>query len=358
MELELLNSSFQRVYILDTFVSMIWTDRFWEMGDFDLTTLPTTNNLNMFNNASYLRLKESDHLMIIEHKEIKSDIENGDLLVIKGRSLESILERRIIWEPTYLSGSMQDGIESLIIDAIQYPDDPDRTISNFTVDLSSDSAITSLTVDTQFGDGETLYKAISEMCQAKEVGFRIILDSNNNFEFGLYAGTDRSVSQSTNVLVEFSSNLDNLLEASYVETNKYLKTVVLVAGEQGVGNAKAYVEVDAPGTPPTGLNRREMYYKANISRNLPGGGTLTDAQYLDQLEGKGIEELAKNVFVESFDGEVSTVMYNYGEDFFMGDVLQIADDYGHSTSSRVTEMIYSQNVEGIKVYPTFTTTGN
>jgi len=357
MEIELLNSNFERIYILDTFVSMIWTDRFWEIGDFDITTIPSITNLTMFNNATYLKLKESEHLMIIEHKEIKSDIENGDLFIVKGRSLESILDRRIIWEPTYLSGSLQDGIESIIIDNIQYPTDTDRTISNFTFDLSTDPAITGLTVDTQFADGETIYKAISEMCQAKEIGFRILLTPTGSFELGLYAGTDRSVSQSTNVLVEFSSNLDNLIEASYVETTKYLKTVVLVAGEQGVGNAKAYIEVDAPGTPPTGLNRREMYYKANISKNLPGGGTLTDAQYLDQLEGKGVEELAKNVFVKSFDGEVSTVMYNYGEDFFMGDILQIADDYGHSTSSRVTEMIYSQNVEGIKVYPTFTTTG-
>ncbi len=112
--------------------------------------------------------------------------------------------------------------------------------------------------------------------------------------------------------------------------------------------------VDAPGGAGTGFNRREMYIEASINRNTPGG-ELTDAEYIDQLEGKGAEELAKKPFLKAFDGEVDTTMYNYGDDFGMGDILQIADDYGHSTKSRVIEMIYSQNADGISMYPTFQT---
>jgi hypothetical protein len=48
-------------------------------------------------------------------------------------------------------------------------------------------------------------------------------------------------------------------------------------------------------------------------------------------------------------------MYNYGDEFSMGDILQIADDYGHETQSRVIEMIYSQDESAISIYPTFET---
>ena len=120
-----------------------------------------------------------------------------------------------------------------------------------------------------------------------------------------------------------------------------------------MGNIKTTSTIFAPGSAAlTDLARRELYYEASVSRNTPDG-ELSEAEYLLALEGRGKEELAKYIFLKSFDGEIDTTMYNYGDEFFMGDILQIADDYGHEGKSRVIEMIYSQDQAAISIYPTF-----
>lgn len=353
MEIECLTSSFKNIHTLDAFSSLIWTDRFWLCGDFELHVPPTSSLLNYLINTRYFRLSESEHLMFFEDLNIHSDPEEGNELVLTGRSLESMLDRRIVWNGTALTGSFQTGIQTLLNDSIISPTDTDRDINNFVFQASTDPVITALTIDSQF-IGDEIYPIMHELCRSKEIGFKITLNSSNNFQFELYAGKDRSYGQTTNPYVVFSMDFDNLLDADYIQTSRFLKTVALVEGEPGVGNTKTYIEVPAPGSTATGLERRELFVEANIIRNSPDG-ELTEAEYLDQLEGKGLEELAKHINLEAFDGEVDTTLFEYGVDFFMGDVVQIKDEYGHSTESRVTEIIYSQDREGHRIYPTFTT---
>ena len=47
----------------------------------------------------YLQSKESEHVMIVEKIQITSDTEDGNHVTVTGRSLESILDRRIVWGP-------------------------------------------------------------------------------------------------------------------------------------------------------------------------------------------------------------------------------------------------------------------
>lgn len=348
MELYFLNSDFERIHILDSFKSLIWTDRFWKCGDLDVTCSPRQEILNILDQTSYFQIKESPHIMILETVNIKTDIEKGDLLVFQGRSLESLLERRVIWEPTVLTGSFQDGIFLLLDDNIISPTDTDREMP---MDYLTNSNLGSYTVDSQFDGKYTVYKAICELCESKGLGFRIYYNPTTSlFEFKILNGIDRSYSQTANSPVAFTTELNNLVNADYVQSSVNEKNVCLVGGEAGVGNVKTFVEVGSG----TGLSRRETYIEPNISRNTPDG-EMTEANYLLALEGKGSEELAKKIYLEAFDGEVDTTMYNYGDEFEMGDILQIADNYNHSTKSRVIEMVYSQNSDSKTVYPKFKT---
>lgn len=353
MELYFLDEDFEEIHILDSFMSLIWTDRYWACGDLDLVVSPTDVILSKLLLTKYFALPGlSEHNMVYESVNLHSDLEDGNKLIIQGRSLESILDRRIVWTGTTLTGNFQTGIQRLLNESIISPTDSDRDISNFEFLTSTDTAITSLTVDSQFV-GNNIYKLLTELCELKGVGFRIFFNkTTSTFQFKLYSGLDRSYGQTDNDTVAFTSALNNLLNADYVESGRLEKTVILVAGEEGVGNTRTTVEVPAPGGSKTGLDRKETYIEANINRNSPDGD-LTEAEYIDALEGKGAEELAKKTYVKAFDGEIDTTMYNYGDEFNMGDILQIADDYGHQTTSRVKEMIFSQNKEGIKMYPTF-----
>jgi hypothetical protein len=355
MEIILLDENFDEIYILDSFKSLIWTDRYWEAGDFEIITAPTPEVLSILDDTSYLYLAESPHHMMLEDFNIHSDIEDGNKLLISGRSIEAILDFRIVWNAIAMSGNLQTEVERLLDDNLISPTDSLRTINDFIFNTSVDTAITSLTVDTQF-NGESVYEVISKLCKAKGIGFRIYRDLvNDEWDFMLYAGVDRSYSQSVNEYVAFTSNLDNLINADYIESSRPEKTVCLVAGSQGVGSIRTTSTIFAAGgSLLTDLARRELYFEANVSRNTPDG-ELSEAEYVAQLEGRGEEELAKNVYLKAFDGEIDPTMYNYGDEFGMGDILQIADDYGHETDSRVVEMTYSQDEASISIYPTFET---
>lgn len=68
----------------------------------------------------------------------------------------------------------------------------------------------------------------------------------------------------------------------------------------------------------------------------------------------GKVELTKNTITKTFEGEVeSTQLYVYGEDFFIGDIVQVVNEYEVEAKTRVVEVVTSQTLEENKIYPTF-----
>ena len=110
MELLVLNTDFESIAVIDTYESMIWTDRYNSYGDFEIFFAMDTQLLQYLKEDYYLWLKDSEHCMIIEDIKINADTEEGNHLIVTGRSLESILERRIIWGQRIFNGNLQNGI--------------------------------------------------------------------------------------------------------------------------------------------------------------------------------------------------------------------------------------------------------
>lgn len=351
MELYALNTNFESVSVIDQFESLIWTDRYDSEGDFELYTAMEIALLEFLRPDYYLWNAESEHVMIVENIRITSNVEVGNKLIVTGRSLESILDRRIIWGQRILSGNLQNVVESLLIESIINPSIADRMIPNFIFEPSIDPQITSLKVDTQY-TGDNLLDVIHKLCEKNSIGFKITLNSNNQFVFRLYAGTDRSYAQSSNPYVIFSPKFDNIINSNYLESKKNLKTVTLIAGE-GEGASRKTTIVGTG----SGLNRRELFTDArDISSDIGDGVTLTNAEYIAQLQQRGTDRLAENIATTSFEGEVeATQLFKYGEDFFIGDIVQVADEYEHEGRAYISEFVMSQSNEGISAYPTFKT---
>ena len=354
MELIVLDTFLKMLSVLDTFESLIWTERYSAYGDFEVYTSINDSVLEILKDDYYLWLKESDQTMIVEDRKIESDAENGNHFTVTGRSLESILERRIIWKQTILSGNFQNGIKKLLDENIINPSDASRKVERLIFEASTDPAITGLTVDAQF-TGDNLYDAIKKLCDSKNIGFRIKLSDDNKFVFKLYAGEDHSYDQFTNPYVIFSPKFENVINTNYLESKKTLKTVTLVAGE-GEGADRKTTTVACSSGAGTGLNRRELYTDARDVSSTVDNETLTDSEYKAQLSQRGLENLSENIATKSFEGKVETTrMYRYGEDFFLGDMVQIVNEYGIEGKARVTEFIRSQSKEGLDSYPTFVT---
>lgn len=351
MELTLLNTSLDAIAVVDDYESAIWTDRYQECGDFEIYTPVTSGMLGAFKQDYYLLNRDSEHVMIVEKLLIKTDVELGNHITVTGRSLESILMRRIVWKQRILSGNLQNGIKALLDENVISPADPDRKIDNFIFEESTDERITKLTIDTQY-TGDELYDVIVKLCKEHDIGFKVTLNDNKQFIFKLYMGADRSYEQTENPYVIFSPNFENIVNSNYIESKSALKNVTLIGGE-GEGTARRYTTAGSA----KGLDRRELFTDArDISSKTEDDRTLSTSEYNALLRQRGRDKLEENLEITSFEGEIeATMMFRYREDFFEGDIVQIENEYGHNTKVRILEMTTSENEQGTSVYPTFST---
>lgn len=263
MNLIILDKNLQAISVLDSYNSMIWTDRFQEAGDFEIYRPMDQFAKDFLKQDYYIWRKDSEHIMIIEKIYIKSESEDGDYVTITGKSLESVLNRRVIWGLKTLSGNFQDGIKTLLDENVISPTKPERKIDNFVFEASTDTRITNLTIDTQY-TGDNLYDAIVALCKERGIGFKITLNTKNQFVFKLYAGEDRSYGQFAHPYVVFSPRFDNIVSSEYTEDKESYKNVTLVGGE-GEGSARRYTAVGDT----SGLDRRELFTDArDISSDI------------------------------------------------------------------------------------------
>lgn len=366
MDILILDTNLEAVGVIDTYISLIWTDRFNESGDFEMLLPMDTPILNAIKEDYYLINDLSEHVMIIEDLYITTDVEDGKRLKITGHSLEKILDRRIIWNKTsfartYVNDSdtvgtppnLQNGIEKMLNENVISPSIAARRIDNFIFEASTDSVITDLTFEAQYY-GESIYDIVSSLCIEKQIGFKITLNANKQFVFKLYAGEDRTYDQLKNPYIVFSPSNDNLFNSTYCRSKSSFKNVTLVAGEEPETKEETRTTIVIGNE--LGINRREVFTDASSVSSKVDDTTLTDAQYKAHLKQKGIDTLIENLEIEAFDGEVeTTIMYRYGEDFFMGDIVQLEDEYGHEGTAYISEFIISQDESGISMYPTFIT---
>lgn len=350
MDLIVRNTSFEIIHILDVFEDLVWADRYDYYGDFELTTKLDGEIVKNVQRKYYLETANSDRTMIVETVSIDDDAVNGSVISISGRSLESILDRRIVWKMRSYNGNLQNCIQALLNENVINPSIADRKIPNFIFQPSTDPKVTSISIDRQW-TGDNLLDVIVELCQTYDLGFKVVLDSSNRFVFSLYAGADRSYDQTDNPYVIFSNSFENLINANYLESDKNYKNVTLIGG-QGEGSERIYTTYGSG----SGLERRELFTDArDISKMKDDDTEYTTAEYNALLQARGKEDLLDWEEIATFAGEVEKAnAYEYRVDYNLGDIVQIQSEYSFEGRTRVSEMIqtYSQN-GGYTMYPTF-----
>lgn len=344
MEPLILNTNFQAVDTFDDYQSLIWVDRYSAYGDFEVYTTANRDNISKFQMDFFIWIEDSEHMMIVEDITIDSDVESGNFLKIVGRSLESILDRRIVWFQTTLNGNLQNGVKKLLNENVINPSDPKRKIPNFIFEESTDEEITNLQITKQF-TGDNLYDTIKEICDLESIGFKISYREPNQLVFKLYSGKDRSYGQDKNPYVVFSPNFENIINSNYTRDKRELRNVALVAGS-GEGLSRKTLTVG--NIESSGFERRELYVDArDISSET--------SNYDTYLKKRGEEKLSEHKIRSSFDGEIETSqLYKYGNDFYMGDIVELENEYGITSEVRIVEFIFSDSKDdGNKNYPTF-----
>lgn len=434
MDLYLLDETRTPIQVIDDYVMLVWTERYRECGDFELDLKTTRWKLSDFSPGRYLTKSDSSDMMIIESREISNDSEEGSSLKIKGRSITSILDRRlnmskfanIYGESSYsYSGDVSEVVKQILDEEFINPklgrfieweeipgsawDSPDGSsrityehrngveiidapyrkmdeitigdFQNFEIEVTRDC--------TQVEDCLSL---IGDICKSAGVGFRLKFDEETkNFIFELYEGKDRTTDQYDREPLYFSEEMSNVMYVDYYEDISTWKNALYAGGSEGkvdygekgyykwetADQARGdpsniifpgYKEVYITSAQPTGFYRREAFNE-DSSISIPEyseDGTkystpedwynIQCPTYVEAVGASGKNFLGNGDIKKVVDatGEIDTnVLYSYGIDYFMGDIVEIDTGYGVNAYCVIDEVVYSYGQNGITVTPNF-----
>lgn len=357
MDLMILDQKFNSLDVFDEYESLIWTDRYAKCGDFEIYTVATYDVIRKLKQKRYLYNPDSEHIMVIEDVEITTDAEKGNHIKVTGRSAESLLERKIIWDQITLDGYLQGQVKKLLEAEVINPKIANRRVPYFIFEETDDPVIAKLKIQKQY-TGDNLYDVIVGICEMFGIGFKIRLTNDNKLAFSLYSGTDRSYDQFDHPHIVFSPNFENLVNTNFYQSDVETKTVALVAGEDEAKGRRTVIVGD---TDLVGFDRREIYVDArDIQSEIYSEDpdeedkVMSDEEYDALLKERGEEEMANYKNIHTFDGQVEyAVNYTYGMDYFIGDICQIENEFEMQAKARITEFIFSESTSGISYYPTF-----
>ena len=338
----IMNDQFERLAIIDDYISFIWSTRYYTSGDFQLMVDVNKANSQLFVKDYYVVRDDDENVGIIEDILIQRNEDGIDVLIIKGRFLDAIIARRIIAVQTTVDGKISDCIEQLLDENIINPTEAVRQIDNFTID----SYEIATTMQAQY-TGKNLLDTISDICKTYSIGYKVTLNADHEFVFQLYEGTDRTYDQNVNPWVIFSDTYDNLLSSQYEENYQKLVNAVLVAGEgEGLDRITAWVSDGS-----SGINRYEVY---KDERNIRSDdGEIYIDEYMELLRESGKESMTK--YTAAFSGTVYFDNIKYKQDIGMGDLCVIENSrWGIYMNTRLVEVIESVNEAGeYSITPTF-----
>lgn len=381
VDIYVLDENLKRIYIIDDYKSLLWVNRYNEIGDCEIEIMASTENLLKFTEGRYIVKEDDDMICRIEKININTDVEEGDYLIITGYDCKKILKQRIIWKQTNFNGLVEDYIRKLIDENLINPVNIDRKINNFK--LSEKNGFTEKIK--QQATYDNLIDKIEEICKKYNWGYKVYTDYNN-FIFKLYKGTDRSKT------VIFSNDYENLESTQYEEDKTGIINVALIAGEgegikritttigQGIGIERYETYVDARDISKT-IDYDELkktytggkevtignttYYQVNNvniatlvkdegSEETEGNveATLTEEIYNESLNSRGKEKLIPAT--KSFEGNiVPSYTFTYKKDYFLGDIVTVKNEYGIILEARIIETREVYNENGYSLEPIY-----
>ena len=344
MDLYILDKGLDVISVVDYAKSIIWAKRYAKTGDCEIYVPATKEIMAIMEIGYYITRDDDDMICRIESVELDTSREEGNYLIVTGYDCKKILNQRVIWNQMNYNGTVENFIRKMINDNLVDPEISFRKIDNFV--LGSANRFTETTHEQVTYDN--LGEKVEELCTTYGYGSKVTFNPDSKtFEFNIYKGMDRSYNQSENDFVVFSPEFDNIVSTKFLLDASDFCNVALIAGEgEGVQRKRYTVGISS------GIQRYELFVDAkDVSSNTDEGQTI---DYDEALKNRGRERLAEHNINTAFDGEVEpNYSYKYGEDYNLGDIVQIVNEYGIEASARITEVIESEDDNGYLITPTF-----
>lgn len=360
MELYTLDPLLRREKVVDKFESLIWTERFNDVGEFELILPSSSQARNYFQPNTLLAIHESYRCMKVENLENYTDDEGRDMTKVSGPSIEEFLKNRVAFnvkdDLTTNPKWTIAGLQPLAVGLKIFNDicrDGLLDINDIIPFLASVSIFPedtipgipdAVTIDIE---PQSVYDAIKNLGDLYDFGLRLVRNRDaSQLVFDVYTGSDRTSGQNFYPPVIFSPELDNLKSPSELSSVNSSKNIAYVFSPVG------FEEVVPQDVDPNieGFARQILMVRADdITDPTPAVATALMIQ-------RGKEELSKHRNFGVFDGEISQrSQYRYDQDYYLGDLVETRNSAGFSNYMRVTEQIFVSDREGDRSYPSLST---
>lgn len=376
MELLPLDGTFTPTKLYEGYSSLIWSERYFSSGDFELTSPDIATCIATLPKESYVGLRESTVPMVVEDHLIINEAGAAPVIKVTGRSLDSVLDRRTSvsalpsaaarapWTITAAKESdaaykairvvlgdiarartdnsqplaSEVSLGTVVLPSISPAVDFRDAIAELNLILPKDYS--SLTPNSYEIEAKDLNTMVRNMLRINGRGLKATRPDVVNqpgkisADLEIYNGADLTS------IVSFDARFDQFDSSKYLFTNQTSKNVGYVYGPNGSNKV-----LKTTATEPSGLDRRVLLVDEMSDETL-NSSTLRNS--------RGLIELYKNNVIALFDGEVAAqVASQYNETYFLGDIILLVGEYGLSNEVRVAEFIRSSDSSGEKAYPTF-----
>lgn len=332
MILHIFDQQFNLIGMLDNYISLIWTEDYYNRGSFTLVCVDNKENIDLLQMNYYIYQPGKNTAMVIRYLKYESEVSR---IEANGYTTLDLLSRRIVF-PVQTVYNVETGMYALV-ERLLKGSESDRNIGNFTTArITGGLQGYTYTHETQF-TGTDLLEALTTLGEESGLGFYMAFDwRNKRHVFTVYQGKDRTFGQKENTPAIFSAEFVNLKSMIIIDDMSIFKNVAYVAGA-GEGIARKYVVVGNA----EGLDRYELYVDArDLQQEYTDDNgnevSLTDAQYVTLLSSRGLQKLNEHLRAKSFNGEVDA--FDFGKEYYLGDKISAkSTQYNSRIDARIMQ---------------------
>lgn len=349
MELYRLSYDFTIDAVIEDYESYIWTERWGRHGDLKLIMPENYRVMTNLKNYQYYGLSESKSVMMRETLDRPDQTPGADKITVSGNSLEAFFKNRSDkYNNKRNDQTVYQRYGPLIRTLIDYNCiDPDFAGEKDLIPQLEVGYVTDYGPIVQVVlERGNIYDNAAALAKLGNVDFKIRrTDEPDRLILDIQGPFDRS-DPTSSVFREYSLDSGNLIEVNTVESIANYKNHARVLGK------KTGVDVYLPETDENvnGFDRRTLLLEFNDI----GDDTTTEAEDKLKLSQKGMEALLdeNNRYIYAIDGAIPQNAWN-DTYFNLGDIVMVRDTFGRRVKSQITEVIYSSDSTGQKIYPTF-----
>ena len=307
---------FELVTMNPVFSTCMWRRRFSRPGEFQFVTHFTPDNFNLFDISQVVYMRHVDEAAFVESRNIIQTLEGELRLIIRGRSLTSLLDRRTITHSGHFD------LQTLLSDIVN---------NNFLAgagELRSMApgvrllpfSLPAINVSAEYRNRSAL-DAITDLLGENQIGVRVRYNfENRSFDIEFYQPSETDV--------VFSKVFSNIFEQDFYEDIEGYKNVVL-DGDNDIHNNTTY----------RGFARREMA----VPEPREGSQTLSQT---------GQDALWANSHTRTLSSTVNPFnkQFEYIKDWSLGNVVLSENrEIGFSEREVITEITEFYDETGMNI---------